>query len=101
MTTKTSRPAASIALATALAIALAAASTGPASAQACLDNRQIQAAVSSGEIASLDQVLAMAGIDGSYSILSVQVCERGGQLVYVIGVLSPSGEARNVELSAR
>lgn len=101
MKTKASRPTASIALATALALALAAAATTPGQAQSCLDNRQVQEAVASGQIASLDQVLAQAGIDGSYSVLSVEVCDQGGQLVYVVGVLSPSGEARNLVLSAR
>ncbi len=75
--------------------------TGAAQAQSCLDNRQIQEAVSSGEIMSLADVLASAGIDGSAEILSVQVCDDGGQLVYVIGVLTPSGEAQNLVLSAQ
>jgi hypothetical protein len=101
MKTNAAKPSASVALATALALALAAAGTVPSHAQACLDNRQIQEAVAAGQIASLDQVLAREGIDSSYSVLSVQVCEQGGGLAYVIGVLSPSGEARNLVLGAR
>jgi hypothetical protein len=102
MNTTHPKPTASIALATALALALTSASVLPAAAQgACLDNRQIQEAVASGEILSLDQVLASAGVDGSQSILNVQVCDQGGQLVYVVGVLSDSGEAENLTLSAR
>ncbi|GHA29257.1 hypothetical protein GCM10007989_26040 [Devosia pacifica] len=66
-----------------------------------MGNREIQDAVSSGEIRSLDAVLAEAGVDSSQSVLNVQVCDRGGRLVYVVGVLSPSGEARNLELGAR
>lgn len=74
----------------------------PASAQdACLDNRQIQDAVASGQIASLDRVLADAGIDGDHSVLSVQVCDEGGRLAYVIGVLSAAGEARTLVLDAQ
>lgn len=99
MTNLTQKLPASIALAVALAIALA--STGPASAQACLDRREIQEAVSSGQIMSLDAVLASAGIDRSAEILNVQVCDQGGRLVYIIGVLSPSGEAQNLVLNAQ
>jgi hypothetical protein len=73
----------------------------PASAQACLDKRQIQEAVSSGQIASLDEVLAGAGVDPNADILSVQVCDQGGRLVYIIGVLTPGGDAQNLVLSAQ
>ncbi|WDR02763.1 hypothetical protein PSQ19_00540 [Devosia algicola] len=68
---------------------------------ACLDKRTIQEQVSSGQIMSLDAVLASAGIDGNQKILSVQVCDQGGQLVYVIGVLSPDGQAQNLVLGAQ
>ncbi|HEV7290721.1 PepSY domain-containing protein [Devosia sp. RR2S18] len=84
----------------AAAVAVGVASTGAAQAQ-CLDNRQIQQSVSSGEIMSLAAVLASAGIDSSAEVLSVQVCDEGGQLVYIIGVLSPNGEAQNLVLSAQ
>jgi hypothetical protein len=84
-----------------VALALGLAGTGTANAQACLDNRQIQEAVASGQIMSLADVLASAGIDGSSEILSVQVCDQGGQLVYIIGLLTPSGEAQNLVLSAQ
>ena len=85
----------------ALALAVGLASTGAANAQACLDKRQIQDAVSSGQIMSLDAVLASAGVDGSAEILSVQVCDEGGRLVYIIGVLTPEGEAQNLVLGAQ
>ena len=85
----------------AVALALGLAATGSAAAQSCLDNRQIQEAVSSGQIMSLAAVLASAGIDGSAEILSVQVCDEGGGLVYIIGVLTPEGEAQNLVLSAQ
>ena len=85
----------------AVALAFGLAGTGLAHAQACWDNRQIQEAVSSGQIMSLADVLASAGIDGSAEILNVQVCDEGGRLVYIIGVLTPSGEAQNLVLSAQ
>ncbi|UJW85527.1 hypothetical protein [Devosia sp. SL43] len=84
----------------AVALALGLAGTGMANAQACLDNRQIQEMVASGQIMSLADVLASAGIDGNSEILNVQVCDQGG-LVYIIGLLTPSGEAQNLVLSAQ
>lgn len=83
----------------ALALAIGLAGTGLANA-ACLDNRQIQEAVSAGEIMSLAQVLSSAGIGSSAEVLNVQVCDEGGRLVYIIGVLTPEGEAQNLVLSA-
>ncbi|ODT81726.1 MAG: hypothetical protein ABS76_10995 [Pelagibacterium sp. SCN 64-44] len=85
----------------ALALALALAGTGSAQAQACLDKRQIQEAVASGEILSLDAVLAASGVDPNAEILNVQVCDQGGRLVYVIGVLAPDGQAQNLTLNAQ
>jgi len=88
-------------LVTLLALVFTGVGTLPASAQACLSDREIQEAVSSGRIKSLYEVLASAGIDSSQSVLNVQVCDQGGRLVYIIGVLSPSGEAQNLVLDAQ
>jgi uncharacterized membrane protein YkoI len=98
---KTNAPKPSAAMALALALALALAGTGATQAQACLNKQQIQEAVSSGQIMSLDTVLAQAGIPADSEILNVQVCDEGGVLVYVIGVLSPDGQAQNLTLSAQ
>lgn len=57
--------------------------------------------MTTGEIMSLDAVLASAGVDPSAEILNVQVCDQGGQLVYVIGVLTADGQAQNLVLSAQ
>ncbi|NGP18702.1 MULTISPECIES: hypothetical protein [Devosia] len=99
MKLKAPKPSAVAAMALALALALA--GTGQSQAQACLDKRQIQEAVASGEIMSLDAVLASAGVDSSTDILNVQVCDEGGALVYVIGVLSSDGQAQNLVLNAQ
>lgn len=98
---KTNHPKPSAAIALALALALALAGTTGTQAQACLDKRAIQEAVSSGEIMSLDAVLASGGVDSGAEILNVQVCDQGGALVYVIGVLSPDGQAQNLVLDAQ
>lgn len=99
MKTNIPKPSASIALALALALALS--GTSGTQAQACLDKRQIQEAVGSGQIMSLDAVLASGGVDSGAEILNVQVCDEGGRLVYVIGVLSPDGQAQNLVLDAQ
>ena len=98
---RTHAPKPSAAAALALALALALSGTGASQAQACLDKRQIQEAVATGEIMSLDAVLAGAGVDPSADILNVQVCDQGGRLVYVIGVLSADGQAQNLVMSAQ
>jgi hypothetical protein len=85
----------------ALALAAALFGTVQSQAQSCLSNREIQEAVASGQIMSLDQVLSSAGVDGNTEILNVQVCDDGGGLVYVIGVLTADGQAENLVLSAQ
>ncbi len=100
MKTNAPKPSASIALALALALALA--GTGPTQSQACLDNRAIQDAVSSGQIMSLAEVLASAGIDASAKIPNpIQVCDEGGRLVYIVDVLSADGQMQTLRLSAQ
>ncbi|MBF0680866.1 MAG: hypothetical protein IR164_18220 [Devosia sp.] len=98
---RTHAPKPSAAAALALSLALAVSGTGGAQAQTCLDKRQIQEAVATGQIMSLDTVLVSAGVDPSAEILNVQVCDEGGRLVYVIGVLSADGQAQNLVLSAQ
>ncbi|WP_375449536.1 hypothetical protein [uncultured Devosia sp.] len=84
-----------------LVLALALAVAGSSAAQAaCLSSLDAQKAAESGEIKSLAAVLASAGIDGSVEILSRQVCDEGGRLVYVIGVIK-DGEAQNLVLDAQ
>ncbi|MFD1252731.1 MULTISPECIES: hypothetical protein [Devosia] len=99
MTQNAPKPTAIVTIA--LALALAFAGTTGASAQACLDRYQIQEAVASGQIQSLDAVLASNGVDGRAEILNVQVCDQGGRLVYIIGVLNPDGTAQNLTLGAQ
>lgn len=88
----------------AIVVALTLASgSGPALAQGgeCLAPNAIQQAIQSGEIQSWAAVRRMAGIPQGYSEVSgVQVCRRGGQLYYIVSVVSPSGEARRLALNA-
>lgn len=96
----TRKPSALVVLATVLALAATGAGTLPASAQACLSNREIQEAISSGQVMSPYQAVERAGYDSS-DVLDFQLCDQGGRLVYIVQVLSPSGEAQNLVLDAQ
>ncbi|MDB5507313.1 MAG: hypothetical protein JWR75_1951 [Devosia sp.] len=86
----------------AVSMMLPLAALGPAAAQdeSCLSKRDIQSVVASGQILALDDVLAAAGFDGSQEVLSVNVCDYGGELYYVLGVIDAYGQAQNVTLNA-
>jgi hypothetical protein len=88
---------ATIAMALPLSFALA----PPAMAAGhCLSNKEIQAALSSGQISPVAAALAQAGVGRDAKVLSVRVCEEGGRMVYVVAVLGTDGDARNLTLPA-
>lgn len=66
----------------------------------CLDPASVQAALASGRIAPLSTVLADAGLGRGYKVVSADVCEENGQLMYVVAVLASNGEAKKVVLPA-
>jgi uncharacterized membrane protein YkoI len=85
-----------------MALTLSTAIATPSAAQDnCLGKREIQSAIAAGEILPLAQILSLAGIDSSQEVLSVQVCNRGGEPYYVVAVLDAYGEAQNLVLNAR
>ncbi len=65
----------------------------------CLSNRDLQAAIASGEIPPVAEVLAAQGISPD-DVLSVKACDEGGEIVYVVGVLDEYGEAQTLVLRA-
>ncbi|RDE10460.1 hypothetical protein [Pelagibacterium lacus] len=67
----------------------------------CWDNAAIQAALDQGQIRPVAAVLAREGVNPATEVLSVRVCDQGSGPVYVLAVLGPGGEARNLTLSAR
>lgn len=87
-----------------LSIALAATVLGGQSefdlAQAaCLSDSEARSVVSSGEAAPLSAALGRHGVRGR--VVSAELCERGGRLVYVVSVLDPrSGEVRRLTIPA-
>jgi len=83
------------------ALTLSVVATTPSAAQdSCLGKREIQGAISSGEILPLADILSMAGVSAS-EVLSVQVCDQGGQYYYMVAVLDTNGNAQNLVLNAR
>lgn len=89
----------SAALLASLAVPLGA---GSASAQdGCWDNAAIQSALAAGQIRPVADVLAREGIPPTTQVLNVKVCNQGGGPVYVLAVLEPSGEARNLTVRAQ
>ena len=67
----------------------------------CLTDAEVQAAVAGGEIQPVARVLEREGVPASTQVLSVRVCETGGELSYVLAVLGEAGEASTLTLSAR
>ena len=67
----------------------------------CLDNPEVQAAMSADQIKSWPTIRAMAGISDQYKDLSAaRVCEQNGQLYYFVNVAGPSGESKQLVLNA-
>lgn len=92
-----------ISLLISVAVALPLVVAAPTSSYAqgnCLGNGDIQNALASGQIQPVDSVVANAGLDPQ-NLLSVKVCDAGGQLVYVVAVADSSGEVQNLTLNAQ
>ncbi len=79
----------------------------PASAQVrarealdCLTDRQIQAAIDSGQILTWPKIKRLAGISAYEEVSDVQVCLIDGMPFYILNVVSPEGEAAKIALNA-
>jgi hypothetical protein len=66
----------------------------------CLSDRQIQAAIESGQIMSWPKIKKMAGISAYEEVSDVQVCMIGEVPFYILNVISPEGEATKIALNA-
>jgi hypothetical protein len=66
----------------------------------CLSDREIQAAIESGQMLSWPTVKRMAGISSYEEVSDVKVCMIGGVPVYILNVISPAGEASKIALNA-
>jgi predicted ATPase len=67
----------------------------------CLDRREIQEKIDSGELIQLSQAMDQAGVDGKIISSAAQVCEVDGQWQWRVNVMDSSGESRPVTLPAQ
>jgi hypothetical protein len=90
----------------ALAVALLAfAPSVPVSAQtypadSCLPRREAIAAVASGRAIPLRHIRGTAEQAARGEMINAELCSRGGQMVYVITILSSTGKVVYVSLNA-
>nr|WP_306265754.1 hypothetical protein [Pararhizobium sp. IMCC3301] len=68
-------------------------------AQDCLSNAQASDAVRSGSAKPLSEIRRRVTQDGG-KIVSAQLCLQGNGYVYVISVLQPDGQVKNMSVSA-
>ena len=66
----------------------------------CLTDRQIQAAIESGQILSWPKIKKLAGISAYEEVSDVQVCMIDEVPFYILNVVSPEGEAATIALKA-
>jgi len=73
----------------------------PAAAQTCLSQNQVLSAVQSGQAVSLANFLGAisAATGGGQVLASPMLCDFGGQLVYVVNVLS-GGQVTRLNVNA-
>jgi UrcA family protein len=88
------------------AVCVAAALVGgvvPAAAQdgRCLDKREIQEKIDSGELRQLSEAMDAAGVQGKIISSAAQVCQVGGRWQWRVNVMDSSGESRPVTLPAQ
>ena len=66
----------------------------------CLTDRQIAAAIESGQILTWPKIKNLAGISSYQEVSDVQVCMIQGVPYYILNVVSPEGEAAKITLNA-
>jgi len=66
----------------------------------CLTDRQITAAIESGQILSWPKIKKLAGISAYQEVSDVQVCLIEDVPYYILNVISPGGEAAKIALNA-
>jgi hypothetical protein len=76
---------------------------GPVAAQdgRCLDRREIQEKIDSGELIQLSEAMGQAGVNGKIISSAAQVCQVDGRWQWRVNVMDSSGESRPVSLPAQ
>jgi hypothetical protein len=79
------------------------AGVGPAAAQEgrCLDRREIQEKIDSGELTQLSEAMDQAGVDGKIISSAAQVCKVDGRWQWRVNVMDTAGKSRPVTLPAQ
>lgn len=87
----------------AVALGLAMGVSAPASAQEgeCLDRREIQLQIASGQLRQLSEAMAEAGVDGKIISSGAEVCLVDGQWMWRVNVMDAYGESKPVSLPAQ
>jgi Peptidase propeptide and YPEB domain len=84
-----------------LLIAGASGPEGGARAAGCLTSNEARAAVQSGQAVSLSQILGrIRSAAGGEIVPPPQLCNQGGQLVYIVNVLS-GGQVTKLTVDAK
>lgn len=74
----------------------------PAAAQEqCLDRREIQQKIDSGEVVQVSEAMARAGVNGKLISSTVELCDIGGGWQWRVSVMDASGESQVVTLPAQ
>jgi uncharacterized membrane protein YkoI len=70
-------------------------------AQGCLSSREARSAVQSGQAAPLSKMLKqIKAATGGEILPTPQLCNSGGQLVYIVKVLKPDGQVEKLTVNA-
>jgi hypothetical protein len=92
-----------LAAAAGVALSLALGALGPAAAQLsgdCLSPREIQDAVASGAIVTVDEAMSADGIT-QRPLGQAQVCRRDGNLEYYVNIMDKNGATDTKVLNAQ
>ncbi|MEQ9691378.1 PepSY domain-containing protein [Bauldia litoralis] len=84
-----------------LLLAGATAPVDEAEAANCLSDRDARSAVQSGQAVSLSKMIKrIQSTTGGEIVPPPKLCKQGGQLVYIVNVLSPDGKVTKVTVDA-
>jgi hypothetical protein len=67
----------------------------------CLDRREIQEKIDSGELIQLSEAMNAARVDGKIISSAAQVCQVDGQWQWRVNIMDSYGESRPVTLPAQ
>lgn len=88
--------------ATAIALGVMAGFAVPAVAQGhCLDRREIQQKIDSGEVVQVSEAMSRSGVVGKLISSTVELCQIGGSLQWRVSMMDAAGESQVVTLPAQ